>query len=279
MTRIVHLTDLHFGLERAELVPPLHEAILACHPDLVVVSGDLTQRARRGQFAQAMGFMRDLRLPVMVIPGNHDVPLYNLFARFLDPFGGFRRGAATDLTPMVQTGRLRLFGMNTADPFSWRRGIARKAEVDRVIRALRAGPPDAVNILVCHHPLEEPPGFERGETQGAAEAMTRLADAGLHLVLSGHLHHWSVGLGIGDGQSRRLFQMQTGTALCARAGERDHGFAVLDLWGSDLQVTPWIFDEAQGHFVAGPTQSFQRQDGYWRSDCSVTDGAPSDQSR
>ncbi|MCF1709857.1 metallophosphoesterase [Tabrizicola sp. J26] len=270
MTRLVHLTDLHFGLERADLIDPLREALTVCLPDFVAVSGDLTHRARHGQFQRAMTFLHGLGLPFLVIPGNHDVPLINLAARLFAPFRSYRAGASPDLAPFAEVGPLRLYGTNTADPWRWRRGRLRRAEIDRILQAARTSPPEAINILVCHHPLEEPPGFDRGETRGARAALPALAEAGIRIVLSGHLHHWSIGLGIGLDRPRPLFQMQCGTALCARAGESDHGFAVLDVEGPHLSVTPWIHAPATNAFAPRPAQAFTFRDGLWHSDTKAS---------
>ena len=264
MTRIVHLTDLHFGLHRTDLVEPLRGAIRDIAPDLVVVSGDLTQRARAGQFRAAMAFLRGLGVEFMLIPGNHDLPLFNPLARLLNPFGAYRRGAARDMTPVVQVGRVRLFGINTADPFQWRGGVARMDQVARICQALQAGPQDGLNILVCHHPLEEPPGFERGETQNALEVTQMLTAAGMHVVLSGHLHHWNIGLGISDTVARPLLQIQTGTALCSRIGERDHGFCVLEAEATTLRAARWMVAEDRAQFLPDPPAGFGYQAGVWR---------------
>lgn len=264
MTRLIHLTDLHFGLHRAALVQPLSDAIRASAPDLLVVSGDLTHRAGKGQFRQAMAFLRAQGIPVMVIPGNHDIPLFNLVARLTTPFATYRAEVSNDLAPMRQVGKLRLYGINTADPFSRRGGVARADDIARICRAMGDGPQDVTNILVCHHPMEEPQGFERGETTGARAAMAQLASAGLHMVLSGHLHHWRVGLGIGDGATRTVFQMQTGTALCDRLRERDHGFTVMDIGADRLSVTPCIVNEATQQFEPQPAARFVRTSGHWQ---------------
>lgn len=263
MTRLLHLTDLHFGLHREELVQPLHDAVVANRPDVVVVSGDLTQRALAWQFKTAMAFLNGLDLPFMVIPGNHDLPAFNPLARLLNPFGAYRRGAAQELTPALMVGRLRIFGINTADPLQWRGGVARTGQVEQVCRALRDSPVDVTNILVCHHPFEEPLGFERGETKGARSATQNLAAAGLHVILSGHLHHWTIGLGISGAVGRPLFQLQTGTALCSRIGERDHGFCVLDFDSSGLSATRWLIDEQTSKFMPEPTTAFLWHDEMW----------------
>lgn len=263
MTRLVHLTDLHFGLHRAELVEPLRDAVLSGDPDVIIASGDLTQRALRGQFAAAMGFLRGLGKPFIVIPGNHDLPAYNPLLRLFNPFGPFRRGAARDLAPTLQVGRLRIFGVNTAEPLLWRGGVARASAIDRICRALRDGPTDVTNIAVCHHPLEEPPGFNRGETRGGRAAMAQLAEAGLHVVLSGHLHHWAPGLGIAGQTARPIFQMQTGTALCARLREKAHGFAVMDFAADRLALTPWIIDEPTLRYAPGAQAHYAYQNRSW----------------
>lgn len=265
MTRLIHLTDLHFGLHRADLVEPMLDEIRAINPDLVVVSGDLTQRGLAPQYAQAMAFLRSLGLTFMVIPGNHDIPAYNPLMRMLAPFAPFRQGASDDLTPALRVGSLRLFGINTVDQFRWRRGRVRTAQIDRICQALRDGPDNVTNILVAHHPFEEPPGFQRGETRGARVAMERLAEAGLHVILSGHLHHWVAGLGIAGRTTRPLLQMQTGTALCSRARERDHGFALMDFDADWLTVTPWIVNEATLRFEPQARSAYARRDGQWHA--------------
>lgn len=263
MTRIVHLTDLHFGCARAELAGPLHRALRQVRPDLVVVSGDLTHRARRAQFRAAMAFLNGLNLPFIAQPGNHDMPLFNLVLRVLDPFRGWRRAVSDTLAPDRDAGHVRVFSANTADPSRWRRGLLRGDDLRRIGAALRAGPPGAINILACHHPFEEPPGFDRGETRGAAAALPGLARDGLHVILSGHLHAWNIGFGITAAMPQPILMVQTGTALCARAHERDHGFAVLDIAPAGIAVTAWIVEEATLRFAPAPAQVFVRRDGLW----------------
>lgn len=262
MTRIAHLTDLHFGMERTDLVPPLAEALRAAAPDLVVVSGDLSHRARRGQFRAGMGFLRGLGLPFIVMPGNHDVPLFNLPARFLAPFGGWRWQVGHDLAPQAQVGSCRIVSANTADPFSWRRGVLRPGDQRRIASGL-ADAQDSLNILACHHPLKEPPGFQRGETKGAAAALPDLARQGVHVVLSGHLHHWEIGLGIAPDKPQPLLMIQTGTALCGRQGETDHGFSLLDIAGRDISVTPWMAEETGPRYIPRDTRRFYRAADGW----------------
>lgn len=264
MTRIVHLTDLHFGEVKEALVQPLCRAIKKAQPELVVVSGDLVQRARSGQFAQARAFLDGLKTPWIAVPGNHDIPLLNLFQRFLRPFAAYQRWIDVQLEPDLRLGNLRFFGVNSVDPCSWRKGIARQDDIERVCMQIRQGPKDVTNIMIFHHPLEEPEGFEKGETRGADQALAKLAEAGLHVVLSGHLHHWNPAPGIDFTHTRPILQVQNGTALSGRAGEDHHSFAVLDFDGPTLRLTPWFADASAGSFQPVETLHYTRESGAWR---------------
>jgi len=264
MTRLVHLTDLHFGAARSALVAPLHHALRAVAPDLVIVTGDLSHRGRRHQLRKAMKFLEALDMPFIATPGNHDVPLYNLVARFLFPFWGWRSVVGSETSPPATAGPFRIFTANTADPQSIRRGLLREGDLAKLHAGLAQGPPDMINVLACHHPLTEPPGFDRGETRGAAAALPQMAQSGLHVVLTGHLHHWSIGLGVTATETRPLLMIQSGTALCARRGEKDHGFAVLEAAEQGLRITPWAVDEAALEYRPLPGKSFQREARGWR---------------
>lgn len=123
MTRILHLSDLHFGYERTALVEPLLDRINAARADLVVVTGDLTHRGRSAQFAQAAGFLRRIEAPLIAVPGNHDIPLYKLADRMMRPYSRWRRAIARNLEPVGHVGAVRVQGVNSVDPMSWQRGI------------------------------------------------------------------------------------------------------------------------------------------------------------
>lgn len=125
------------------------------------------------------------------------------------------------------------------------------------------GSKDVTNVLVAHHPYEEPLGFERGETKGARLEMARLAEARLHGLLTGHSQHCATGLGIAQKTPRAIFQMQTATALCTRGRERDHGFSVMDFDAYWLSITPWIINEASQQFEPGCRSSFAYRDSRW----------------
>lgn len=263
MTRLVHLTDLHFGAERADLVHPLTTAIRATQPALVVVTGDLSHRGRPEQFGAALAFLRGLGVPFVTVPGNHDIPLFNLPLRLTAPFRNWGRVIGPPTQGPTDAGQLRILTANTADPWRWRRGNLRESDLTRILRALDPSLPERVPILACHHPLREPPGFDRGETRGARAALPSLIAAGVQIVLTGHLHHWEIGLGITATTPQPLLMLQSGTALCAREGETDHGFALLEFGPGQVAVTPHIADTASPRFRAHDRRVFLRQGGVW----------------
>jgi 3',5'-cyclic AMP phosphodiesterase CpdA len=192
---IVHLSDLHFGRVDEQIIAPLIEQITSIAPDVIAVSGDLTQRARRRQFQRAAAFLARLPFPRVVVPGNHDVPLFNVAARVFDPFGGYRRWIGPDLEPAYVDDEIAVIGLNSA------RGLIRggrgRLDMEQIARAatqLRTLPRAAIKVIVTHHPFDLPRGVHAEHLVGSAStAMAHFADAGADLFLAGHLHISHVG--------------------------------------------------------------------------------------
>src|SRR5438128_266924 len=129
MKKIVHLSDLHFGRVDAALVEPLVRAVAGAAPDLIVVSGDLTQRARSSQFREARAFLGRLPRPQVVVPGNHDVPLYDVVERFRRPLEKFRRHITDDLEPFYEDDEMVVAGVNTARSLTRKYGRVNSRQV------------------------------------------------------------------------------------------------------------------------------------------------------
>ena len=189
------------------------QAIRAIAPDLVAVSGDLTQRAPPRQFQQARAFLEQLPFPLLVVPGNHDVPLYNIAARFLNPYGGYRRYIARSRAGLRRRRELIVVGLNSARPSRSGGGRLNAAQVARAAARLRSAPPDAVRIVVTHHPFDLPEGHGDEHLIGRSDmAMQQLAAAGADLFLAGHLHVSHVG------RSAERYQIAGHSALVVQAG-------------------------------------------------------------
>lgn len=259
MTRIVHLSDPHFGAEEPRLVPHLLAAVAALAPDLVVVSGDLTQRARPAQYQAAARFLADCPAPVLAIAGNHDVPLYDLRLRFGDPWRRWRQGVGRDLEPVFRDDALVVVAVNTANPLVWKDGKITGRQVQRVARCF-ADAGARRRVLVMHHPLQGPPG-EAPALVGAADALVGLVGAGTEVVLSGHLHATYVTPLSG---AESILSVQAGTCLSWRVRGDGNAFNALDFDAEGVVLTHHRAG-ADGRFAADAAIRMERRASGWRA--------------
>ena len=266
MGTIVHLSDIHFGRVDARTVSALVHTIGIVAPDLVAVSGDLTQRARRGQFEQARQFLDRLPFPLLVVPGNHDVPLFNLAARFLDPYGGYRRHIQRELEPAFENAEMIAVGLNSARALPFRGGgRLNRAQVWRAARRLEAAPAQLVRIVVTHHPFDLPGSHGDEHLIGRSNmAMSQLAAAGADVFLAGHLHVSHVG------HSAERYQIAGHSALVVQAGTmstRERGepstMNVLRVTPTRIGIERYAWDDARESFQASWDGTFCRTDKGW----------------
>lgn len=189
MTTLAHVSDLHFGAERHEIVEGLVADLVALRPSLVAISGDLTQRARRSEFRAARRFLDRIPSPTLAVPGNHDIPLFDLVSRFARPLARYRRYIHEDVDPFFATGDVAILGLNTARSNTWKNGRVSHAQIESVRRRFAHLPPDVLKVLVTHHPFLPPPEDPSPPLVGRAAEALRTAEAcGVDLVLAGHLH-------------------------------------------------------------------------------------------
>src|SRR5690348_9991709 len=156
MARLVHLSDLHFGAHDELLVAGIEQSVDALKPDLVVISGDFTQRARTEQFKEACSFLERLRdrgHEVLGVPGNHDVPLYDVLRRFLSPLTRYRRYIDETLCPFIELPSVAVLGINTARSLTFKDGRISEEQIEFIREAFSRTDPEATRVLVTHHPL------------------------------------------------------------------------------------------------------------------------------
>src|SRR3954449_12728344 len=158
MRVIAHLSDIHFGRLQPSLVEPLAATIAQLQPDLLAVSGDLTQRARWREFEAARRFLDSIPVPRLVLPANHDVPLYNVFTRFATPLARYKRAITADLSPVYRDDEMIVVGVHTARSLTWGEGRINQGQVDHIVRTLSASPADLIRVVVTHHPFDLPEG-------------------------------------------------------------------------------------------------------------------------
>ena len=283
MLTILHVSDLHFG---PRYVPPAGEALLrsaaAIRPDVIVASGDFTQRAKAVQFAAAREFLDRLPdVPKIVVPGNHDVPLYRVFERLFAPYANYRKYICQDLDTVYRREDAVFVALNTAAPRSAivNGGIDRR-QLDFCAAAFRDAPPGAARIVVAHHHFAPAPDFDdkHDVLRGARRALDRFGACDVDLILGGHLHRGFIGnsLDVYPGQDRRhgiiLVQSGTTTSARGRAREREkNSFNVIRLGRDTVHVAHWMYFHEQGGFETISRHEFTRRPRTFLGDVSAND--------
>jgi 3',5'-cyclic AMP phosphodiesterase CpdA len=214
MRTIAHISDLHFGRHDPRKVEALLKSLAENRPDLVAVSGDLTQRARSAEFAQARHFLERIPEPVLVVPGNHDIPLYDVRKRFFKPLTKFNRHIAPAGVDdcIYSDDEMVVLGLNTARRLTWKSGRVSFDQMGHIRHIFSHLPAGLWKILMTHHPIASVHDEARVELAGRSMlALRELVACGVHLLLSGH-HHRAVS---GAAHAELLLN---GSALVVHAG-------------------------------------------------------------
>jgi 3',5'-cyclic AMP phosphodiesterase CpdA len=258
---IAHISDLHFGRHIPEVEAGLLDDLngrTAEKPTLVAISGDLTQRARRDQFKCARAFLDELTVPYVVVPGNHDIPLYDVFHRFFDPIGRYKRYITDDLTPLWADDDLMVAGIDTAHSFTIKDGIVRQRQLEAVCEQFERYP-KRWKIVVAHHPFVVPAQVaDRYKVDGADEAMRRLEAACVDLVLTGHLHvsyARSVDAAGYRNEARTVLGVNAGTCISNRHRGEPNSYNKLEVEGDVISIVNRQWNGTQ--FVDGPEKAYR----------------------
>ncbi|MBA2770699.1 MAG: metallophosphoesterase [Sphingomonas sp.] len=267
MPRLIHLSDLHFGAHDERLVEAVERRVDEDKPDLVVISGDFTQRARTEQFQEACRFLDRLKEKghdVLGVPGNHDVPLYDVLRRFLSPLTRYRRYVDDTLCPFHEIDGVTVLGINTARSFTFKEGRVSHEQIEYIRQTFERTDPSAMRVLVTHHPLFAlQVGDEITPAAGRSElALDAIGHAGVDLLLAGHNHHAS----IHDARdlvtrAGSALVVQAGTATSIRVREQPQSFNRIDIEGSQVTLTVLVWNGSE--FVTEDAKTFRQQDGAW----------------
>jgi 3',5'-cyclic AMP phosphodiesterase CpdA len=260
MTRIAHLSDIHFGANDQKIVDATISWLQERRPELVIISGDFTQRARIAQFRAASTWLNRIHssgLRTLVVPGNHDVPLYDVMRRFAAPLERYKRYISNDLCPWFENDEVAVLGLNTARSLTFKSGRINHDQMALMHARFAGVAPQKTRILVTHHPLYAMPIGEGGELSEAVgrhrDAVRAVCEAGVHIALAGHFHRTYA-------ESARKMVENAGSALVIQAGTATS----TRLRNNELQSFNWIHahrnDEIELQVVAWDGQGFRRGD-------------------
>ena len=270
MTRLIHLSDLHFGAHDPQLVDAVAARVDEEKPDLVVISGDFTQRARTEQFKLACEFLDRLREAghdVLAVPGNHDVPLYDVFRRFLSPLTRYKRYIDDTLCPVHELAGVTVVGINTARSLTFSDGRINEEQMKFIRETFGRSAPNALRVLVTHHPLFALPVGETGEVKRAVGrsdlALDAAAESGVDVLLAGH-HHTASTHSARDLVTRAgpALVVQAGTATSVRLRDEEQSFNRIDIEGESVTLTLQSWKDEK--FESSTEQRYEREGDHWR---------------
>ena len=278
MKTIAHLSDIHFGSVDLSIVEPLIRTLNDLMPDLIAVSGDLTQRARSEEFIEARAFLDRIPKPQIVVPGNHDVPLYNVFRRIARPLKKYRRYITDDLQPFYSDDEIAVVGINTARSLTIKGGRINKEQIATVREKLCDLDDNVIKVVVTHHPFDLPTGNLESDIVGRASlAMKTLAECGVDVFLAGHMHithtgHTAMRYKI-PGHSAIV--VQAGTAASTRHRGEANSFNVIQIDGVKITVERFVWDPESREFIGATPEKFHRDGAVWLRDEAESDSRES----
>lgn len=279
MGRIVHLSDLHFAKIEPGSAEAVLDAVRSLAPDLVIVSGDLTLAGRRHEFIAARKFLDQIERPLIVVPGNHDVPAFNVGLRFSCPMWRFHRHITRDRTPSIVGPEWCVLGLNTARAWdlswNWSHGRFSAEQVRAADEFFAAHAESPFKCLVMHHPFFLPDGLKGFKIVGRAPEMLRvLGKRGVDIVLAGHLHRgfWRAHEDVAEDRHHHVLVIQASTAMSHRRRDEPNAFNQIEIEGDTLTLTPWTRES--GAFEPRVATRFERTVTGWGLVTAANAGLP-----
>ena len=255
MKLVAHISDPHFGSEDPAIAAELLRELRTLDPAVVAISGDLTQRGRRVQFRAAKSWLEHLGMPYVVVPGNHDIPMFDLFTRVVRPRDRYLDTITRDLEPSFFDDSIAVCGIDTTKVLTTKHGRVPHASFDRVLTKLEMHDRHW-RILVAHHPFVVPPGSGEPTVRGAEDALAELEDAGVDIILTGHLHLPHSEGSAGRNPRHTVINVHAGTCMSTRTRGEPNGYNQLRFTDGAVTI---VHREWNGlRFVDGAEKTYRR---------------------
>lgn len=265
VTKIAHISDIHFGASDPGVAALLVEQINATDIDAVILTGDLTQAGRKKEFHAAGEFVRRFAMPVLAVPGNHDAPVYNPALRMSDPWRRFRSYVQSDLCPVHEVNDVVILGLNSArrmrPSLNWSTGNLSSRQLAEASRALRRANGASLKLVAFHHPVLPGPG-PAGEAliKRPELAMATLSEAGADALLTGHVHVANAQLR--ETTANPIIVAAAGTAASTRQRGETPSYNLITWTGEELHVGVQRYTD--NDFILERKFRFTRVNGKWR---------------
>jgi 3',5'-cyclic AMP phosphodiesterase CpdA len=244
MKKIVHLSDLHFGTENPEIITAILNDIDTIVPDLVVISGDLTQRARSVQFEAAADFLNKINFPKIVVPGNHDISFWNIFRRFFKPLKRFQKHISNDEFPIYRDEEMIIVGVNSARSLTIMGGRISEKQIQHLKKIFCNTPEPRFKGIVIHHNLIPSPKVQTHKLLGRGELLiSELKSCGADIIFSGHIHKFhSADVQKYFKDSDSILIVQAGTASSSRVRGENNSYNYLEIEPDKITINIMRFN-------------------------------------
>jgi 3',5'-cyclic AMP phosphodiesterase CpdA len=267
MRTVAHLSDLHFGRHDPRVCEALIASLNAQAPTLVAISGDLTQRARTCEFIAARRFLDRITAPKLIVPGNHDIPLYDVISRLFAPLAKYQRFVAPAGLPdnLFADDEIAALGLSTVRRLTGKHGRISPDQIAYIRRVFQEASPRAFKVLVTHHPLGITSGGASLTLAGrSALALKAIAAVGVHLLLSGHYHQTSHGVIAAEMVvDSSVLIVHAGTAISTRTRQEPNSYNLICVDSPRISVT--VMEWLSPAFRATATASYALVDGHWQA--------------
>jgi len=243
MFKIIQISDLHFGTENQQVILAGQKIVEELKPDLIVVAGDLTQRNWSWQYFKAVEFLKSLNRPILIVPGNHDIPLFNFFLRFRKPLKSYDRFFNLPNISVFENNYINIVGVNSTDGFQVKNGKLTSSDMEKVVENFQKNKEDKWNIFVTHHPL-----IDIKKTKHP-ELLDRLLDS-MNIWLAGHTHKFRLESLRLNGKEYKAYQCVSGTFVSNRLRNEENSFNLLEFENNKkVVISNYYFKVLQGKFI------------------------------